>query len=187
MNKKSILTRDVLLKKGWKGEKECVFCGQDESIDHLLFTCSAASLLWSLVRCVCGLKSSPLSVKDCFGGWINKFNKEDKKMVMIGVSALFWAIWKSRNAIVFERKRINDPFQIIKLMVRWLVDWSILQTKEPPKKMLELGARVLERATSEVYTAGQGWRINVARLPWMMAATPSSSAAVPSPFVPASR
>ena len=111
-----------------------MFCGQNESIDHLLFTCSAASLLWSLVRCVCGLKSSPLNVKDCFGGWINKFNKEDKKMVMIGVSALFWAIWKSRNTIVFERKRINDPLQIIKLMVRWLLDWSILQTKEPPKK-----------------------------------------------------
>ena len=103
--------------------------------------------------------------KIVLGGWINKFNKEDKKMVMIGVSTLFWAIWKCRNAIVFERKRINDPFQIIKLMVRWLVDWSILQTKEPPRKMLELGARVLERAANEVYTAGQGWRINVARLP----------------------
>ena len=47
----------------------------------------------------------------------------------------------------------------------WLVDWSILQIKEPSRKMLELGARVLERAANEVYTAGQGWRINVARLP----------------------
>ena len=55
VNKNSILTRDVLLKKGWKGGKECVFCGQDESIDHLMFTCSTASLLWSLVRCVCGI------------------------------------------------------------------------------------------------------------------------------------
>lgn len=30
--------------------------------------------------------------------------------------------------------------------------------------MLELGARVLERAASEVFTAKQGWKINVARL-----------------------
>ena len=68
------------------------------------------------------------------------------------------------KALIFEKKRINDPFYIIKLISRWLIDWSILQTKERPRKMLELGARVLERAASEVYTAGQGWRINVARL-----------------------
>ena len=50
------------------------------------------------------------------------------------------------------------------MMCRWLTDWSILQIKEPSKKMLELGARVLERAASEVDTATQGWRTNVARL-----------------------
>ena len=30
--------------------------------------------------------------------------------------------------------------------------------------MLELGARTLERAANEVFTARQGWKINVARL-----------------------
>ena len=52
INKKSILTRDVLLRKGWKGGKGYVLCGKDESIDHLFFSCPVASLLWSLVRCV---------------------------------------------------------------------------------------------------------------------------------------
>jgi hypothetical protein len=164
VNRKSILTRDTLLKKGWKGGKECVFCGKDETVDHLFFECSVASLLWGLVRCVCGLKTTPLNVRDCFGDWLGKFSKDDKKLVMVGTSALFWAIWKSRNGIIFENKRINDPFYIIKLMSHWLIDWSILQTKEPPKKVLELGARLLERAASEVYAAKQGWRINVARL-----------------------
>ena len=79
VNKKSVLTRDVLLKKGWKGKKECVFCGQDESIDHLLFTCSAASLLWSLVRCVCGLKTIPLNVKEFFGDGLANFTKKTRK------------------------------------------------------------------------------------------------------------
>ena len=130
VNKKSNLTRDVLLKKGWKGGKGCVLCGKDESIDHLFFSCSAASLLWSLVRCVCGFKTVPSNVKDCFGEWIRKFNKDDKKLVLVGISALLWAIWKSRNAIVFENKRINDPLYIVKLMCRWLTDWSIIQIKE---------------------------------------------------------
>ena len=154
----------MLLKKGWKGEKKCVLCGKDESIDHLFFSCSAASFLWSLVRCVCGFKTVPSNVKDCFGEWIRKFNKDDKKMVLVGISALLWAIWKSRNAIVFENKRINDPLYIVKLMCRWLTDWSIMQIKESSRKTLELGARVLEQAANELFTAKQGWRINVARL-----------------------
>ena len=33
--RKSILSRDNLAIKGWKGDQKCVFCGQDESIDHL--------------------------------------------------------------------------------------------------------------------------------------------------------
>ena len=61
INRKSILTRDVLLKKGWIGGKDCVFCGKEESIDHLFFTCSVAPLLWALVRCVRGIKTTPLN------------------------------------------------------------------------------------------------------------------------------
>ena len=80
-------------------------------------------------------------------------------MVMVGISALFWAIWKNRNAIIFENKRINDPLYIVKLMCKWLNDWSILQIKESPKKMLELGARMLVQAANEIFTAKQGWRI----------------------------
>mgnify|MGYP006267642221 FL=1 len=53
---------------------------------------------------------------------------------------------------------------IIKTMTHWMVDWSILQIKEQEKKVLELGARLLERVASEVYAAPQGWRINVLRL-----------------------
>lgn len=50
IDKNSILTRDNLLHRGWQGPKECVFCGNDESIDHLFLHCP---LLLSL-----------------FGGWL---------------------------------------------------------------------------------------------------------------------
>ena len=51
LSKKSILTRDTLLKRGWKGDKHCVFCGQEENIDHLFFSYSVARIIWNLVRC----------------------------------------------------------------------------------------------------------------------------------------
>lgn len=34
MVKKSILSKDKLLKRGWSGSKMCVFCGHDENIEH---------------------------------------------------------------------------------------------------------------------------------------------------------
>lgn len=42
VEKKSILTRDNLLHRAWKGPKECVFCGNDETIDHLFLACPIA-------------------------------------------------------------------------------------------------------------------------------------------------
>lgn len=47
ISKNSILTRDNLLHRGWKGPKECVFCGSDESIDHFFLTCPVAKFVWS--------------------------------------------------------------------------------------------------------------------------------------------
>lgn len=86
------------------------------------------------------------------------------KLVLVGISTLFWALWKSRNGIIFDNKRIYDPMTLIKLMSHWMVDLSILQIKEQRRKALELGGKLLEGVASEVYAASQGWRINVARL-----------------------
>ena len=47
---KVVLTKDNLARRGWKREQRCVFCGQNENIDHLFFSCSAARLLWNLIK-----------------------------------------------------------------------------------------------------------------------------------------
>ena len=57
--RKSVATKENLIKKGWKEKQGCVYCGQNETIDHLFFTCSAAKLLWSLIKCSFNLKTSP--------------------------------------------------------------------------------------------------------------------------------
>jgi hypothetical protein len=37
--KKNILTKDVLMHRGGKCDPQCLFCGKNETIDHLLFAC----------------------------------------------------------------------------------------------------------------------------------------------------
>jgi hypothetical protein len=40
--RKSILTKDSLVKRGWKGDETCKFCCAKETLDHMLFGCAVA-------------------------------------------------------------------------------------------------------------------------------------------------
>ena len=91
-------------------------------------------------------------------GGLKLFAKNDQKLAMIGVGALMWTVWKCRNAVIFDGKNVMIS------MTYWITSWSILQTKDQARRMLELGSRLLEQVASEVYRASQGWRINVARI-----------------------
>jgi hypothetical protein len=93
-----------------------VFCHKDESVDHLFFTCSAASLIWSLLQYAFDLKKTPSSIEECLGSLIKTFMKKEKKLVLVGISALFWTVWKCRNGVVFDNKRYTNPMILIKLM-----------------------------------------------------------------------
>uniref|UniRef100_A0A452YGX2 Uncharacterized protein n=1 Tax=Aegilops tauschii subsp. strangulata TaxID=200361 RepID=A0A452YGX2_AEGTS len=82
-----------------------------------------------------------MSMQECLGSWLNSFGKEDKKLVLVGISAICWALWKARNGVIFENKRISDPMTIIKAMTHWMVDWSILQIREQQKKGAGAGGK----------------------------------------------
>jgi zinc-binding in reverse transcriptase len=49
VRRKRILTKDQLLKRGWQGDLSCIFCGQLETIDHLLVNCSIARVIWEWI------------------------------------------------------------------------------------------------------------------------------------------
>lgn len=76
--KKVFLLMSLYLKGGVKVING-VFCREDETIDHLFFGCSAASLMWSLIKCAFGLKSICATLNVCLGNWLGSFTKNDKK------------------------------------------------------------------------------------------------------------
>jgi hypothetical protein len=53
---------------------------------------------------------------------------------------------------------------LIRIMCNWIADWSVLQRKKLEQKLLQLGAKLIERVASETYKAAQGWRLGVRRL-----------------------
>ena len=112
MVRKNVLTRDNLLKRGWKGDKHCVFCGKDETIDHLFFLCSVAKTIWALVRCAFDLKCTPRDLNDCLGKWLKNFQKDSKKLILVGISALYGRSGDVEMTLCLIEKRFLTQWEL---------------------------------------------------------------------------
>ena len=99
-----ILIKDNLLaKRNWSGSKKCPFCDLNETIQHLLFDCQHAKTIWRVVYVATGL--TPLkSITHVFRNWLSGIRKKEKSLIFVGAAALMWAIWCTRNDLIFEKK-----------------------------------------------------------------------------------
>ena len=84
--------------------------------------------------------------------------------MLVGISVVFWTLWKCRKNLIFENKTYAYPLIVIKLICYWIVGWSILQIKEERKEALMVEARVLKHVANEVYKASHRWHNGVYRL-----------------------
>ena len=76
----SILTKDNLVRRGWKGSVNSYFCGEVEIINHLFISFSIARLIWSILYCNYKFCQKPDCVKELFRGWLRSFEKEKKEI-----------------------------------------------------------------------------------------------------------
>jgi len=96
------LTKDNLAKRKWKGSTKCSFCSAEESIQHLFFDCYLARFIWNAVHIAFNIQQ-PTSISNMLGSWIKSFPFELRNQILVGAAALCWAVWLSRNDVVFER------------------------------------------------------------------------------------
>jgi hypothetical protein len=87
MLKWCVFTKDNLLRRGWTGDSHCHFCSKTESIDHLLFSCALAKLIWQVILCAFQLVRPPENTIDMSGNWIKSFPRSQRRLVMCGASA----------------------------------------------------------------------------------------------------
>ena len=89
----------------------CFLCQErEETVDHLLLHFAKTRVLWELVFSLFSVSwviSS--SVWDTLLGWRGSYVFEDKRRAWTaGLLCIFWAVWKSRNDIVFK----NEAFSL---------------------------------------------------------------------------
>ena len=154
LQKGVILTKDNLLKRRWKGESKCCFCPKDETIQHLFFECHVAKFVWSAIFFAFGVKA-PTNAINMLCSWPSGFPMKLRKQVLVGVAAMCWAIWLSRNDVVFNRKHPNSYMQVIFRGAHWARSWSQL-SKEEEKVCMMNNCRGIEGLVMELF-AKRGW------------------------------
>ena len=150
-----ILTKDNLAKRNWKGDTKCCFCSSSEAIQHLFFDCYVARFVWNAVYVVFGIQP-PTSMSSLLGSWLGNFSRKLQKHILVGASALCWAIWLSRNDVVFQKTIPNSYLQVIFRGTYWARCWSEL-SKEEEKDFLKNNCRLLERRVLEMFA--RRWRL----------------------------
>jgi hypothetical protein len=158
MQKEVVLTKDNLVRHNWGGSKQCSFYLRDESIHHLFFECRYARFLWGLTQIAFNI-SPPNNVQHMFGRWINQVGGKLRRQMLAGASAFCWAIWLSRNDLVFDKTPIKSIMQVLYRGTHWLHFWSQLERNDQDKERINLACRHLETVAMQIYV-DHGWRFS---------------------------
>lgn len=153
-----ILTKDNLAKRNWNGSKLCVLCGARETIQHLFFECHFARFIWRVVSLTFGLRA-PYSIEDLFSLWLQGIDPKLRLKILVGAVAICWAIWTSRNDVVFDKTPIKTYMQVLYRGTYWCRFWALLQKREEDAKDIKDGCRQLETLVMQIF-ASHGWQFS---------------------------
>jgi hypothetical protein len=77
--------------------------------------------------------------------------------VLVGVAAFCWALWLSRNDVVFHKSKSITILQVMFRGTFWIRSWSILSNEEDGLVLKE-GSRWLETIALEFFNKS-GWNV----------------------------
>jgi hypothetical protein len=105
----ALTTGDKLLRWGYQGETNCIFCRNGvETRDHLFFSCSFRSGLWWNLTKLCDLEDTSTCWAAIVDVGVQNWRKKVMKYVVcrlvFGAATHF--IWRNRN----DLRHDNTPF-----------------------------------------------------------------------------
>jgi hypothetical protein len=98
----AILTKENMIFRNWQGDPACYFCGDPESVSHLLFQCPISKVVWGVLAICFNQKDRPRSYNE-FWQWIKRALPRGEEVYMLGLAAVCWTIWNTRNSICFDK------------------------------------------------------------------------------------
>jgi hypothetical protein len=124
---------------------------KNETIQHLFMECHFAKFIWRAVQFSFGLYP-PNSISHIFDDWLLGVDKKNRKLILIGASAICWALWLSRNDMIFDKSPSVSYMQVIFEATHWLRSWALLQKCDEEGERLKVACRNLETTVMQLFT-----------------------------------
>jgi hypothetical protein len=156
LSNKVLLTKDNLAKRKWKGCQKCCFCDSLETVNHLFIECPFAKIVWRMMYLAYNIPP-PANITNMFGRWLNGVRKEDKQKIRIGVSALCWAIWRTRNDFIFNNQYGTNFLQVIRRAAHSIQQWVLLLPLDQREAMV-IGCNRMLAVAQDFFFQATGWR-----------------------------
>ena len=153
-----ILTKDNLARRNWNGNKQCCFCSSDETIQHFFIDCHIAKFLWRAIQFAFDL-NPPCSITHLLGNWLSGVGTKLKRQLLVGASALCWAIWLNRNDVVFDKSPTKTYLQVLYRGTHWLRFRAQLQRRDEDKEAIPKACQTMEVLVVQLF-AKHGWRFS---------------------------
>ena len=118
-----------------------LLCNQEKTVSHLCFQCSIAKAVWAIVAKCIGANNVPKSFGQCWL-WCEKWLPYGKQFHTVGIAAIRWAIWKTRNKACFDGKMLKNPASIICCVCALMGYWAGL-FPEMDKEALKAGVNTM--------------------------------------------
>lgn len=125
MVKGKIQAAKQLKKMNWLGSQDCKLCGESEDVDHVIFRCAPARFIWCCLRDILDSESIPCDREELFRKLKDPGLKSNLAILCLFAAAC-WAIWLTRNDVVFRDNFIVNVNQIAHKMLTSLQQWRPL-------------------------------------------------------------
>jgi hypothetical protein len=92
----------------------------------------------------------PTNIRNTFGVWVQNMNHSKRKLLFVGIGAMLWKVWLSRNDIVFNKSPTLSYMQVIYRGTHWARTWALFQKVED-RGLLLYACRALETLTMKIF------------------------------------
>lgn len=140
-----ILTRNNLAKRRPVDDPSCLFCSEQESVQHLFFCCVVARILWTFVSDYFNLEHIS-SLADIATLW-----QQPKKNVVLNMicAASLWSLWTLRNEICFHGRVWRSARCILSKLSMYINQWKVM-CDDAQSALLLCCIRLLDRRQGEL-------------------------------------
>jgi hypothetical protein len=151
----SLKLRDGKQIRFWEDKWLGAHALRDESIQHLFFDCALAKFIWRVVYLVSRLVP-PNNIRHMSGAWGYVMNSSSGQIFLVGIGAMLWAIWLSRNDMAFNKVVVSSSMQVIFRGTNWTITWVNFQ-KESKRKRLRTRCRLIKIITMKIFARHEWW------------------------------